>query len=211
MGYKVRQRMAAPSLHVPGRTTLSDCGSGSVRVTLGDMIRAHRGTAEFLWAQRNRPAPVPETSALVTEAAASTPRATRASTALEGSHASAPSNDAGVTWSLRESASERRAQLKAEGWIFADDAASPLKAKGKKPTRYLPPDARFLTWVEARGGSAALSAIARRFNLTVAEVDVLVSRLTAAGLGLVLDNHGRGGGRRFVLLRTPRPATMAAL
>jgi hypothetical protein len=139
-----------------------------------------------------------------------TPSATRASTALDGPPASAPGNDAGVTWALREFPSEQHAQL-AEGWVFTGDAASPPKTKKRKPTRYLPSEHRFISWNEARGGAASLSAIARRFNLTAAEVEVLLSRLTAGHVGIIMPHHGRGGGRRFVLLRTPRQPTMAAL
>ncbi len=88
---------------------------------------------------------------------------------------------------------------------------TPPKANRKKPTRYLPPDERFVSWINARSGTASISAIARRFNLRAAERDILLSRLTAAGAGLVLHHHGRGGGRRFVLLRTPRQPTMPPL
>lgn len=173
-----------------------------MRVTLGDMIRAHHGTAEFLWGQLNRPTEAPATPAV---------GATRAVTVAEGPHVSAPINDASGTWALREPGSKRRAQLQAEGWEFAAEAESPPQAKRKKPTRYLPPEPRFASWIKARGGSVALSAIARRFNLTAAEVDALLGRLTAAGIGIVMYHHGRGGGRRFVLLRTPRQPTTAAL
>ena len=87
----------------------------------------------------------------------------------------------------------------------------PPKAKRKKPTRYLPPDARFASWVNARSGTASISAIARRFNLSAAERDILLSRLTAAGAGLVLHRHGRGGGQRFVLLPVSHQPTTPGL
>jgi hypothetical protein len=197
--------MAVPSLHVPCRPAPLGIG---VPVTRDKWLRAARRTDAELWAlaHMNQPTGTVKASPMA-ETAVSAPRATLATTAAEGPYASAPSHDAGVTWSRRESASEHRAQLKAEGWTFADEAGSAARAKRKKPTRYLPPEPRFVSWIEARGGSASLSAIARRFNLTAAEVDVLLSRLTAAGAGLVMYHHGRGGGRRFVLLRTPRHPT----
>ena len=80
-------------------------------------------------------------------------------------------------------------------------AATP---KRRKATRYLPDTPRFVSWITAKGGSASLLAVARRFNLTAAERDVLVARYTGARDGIVLHNHGRGGGFRFHLLRTPR-------
>ena len=87
---------------------------------------------------------------------------------------------------------------------------TPPKAK-RKATRYLPPEPRFVSWIEARGDSASIAAISRRFNLSASERDVLLSRLTAAGIGLVLHHHGRGGGQHFVLLRTLRQPTLPAL
>jgi hypothetical protein len=42
--------MAFPSLRHPRRTAPDD--GGSMRVTLADMLRADRATADFLWAQR---------------------------------------------------------------------------------------------------------------------------------------------------------------
>jgi hypothetical protein len=168
---------------------------------------AHR-TDEELWAlaQGNR-ACAREVSSPVADAAVAPP-ATRVNTALEGPQIGSGSN--GPRWTPQEFSSEHRAQMKAEGWVLADEAASPTKTKGK-PTRYLPPDARFVSWVEARRGSASLSSIARRFNLTAAEVDVLLSRLTAAGAGIIMPHHGRGGGRRFMVLRTPRQPPAFAL
>jgi len=87
---------------------------------------------------------------------------------------------------------------------------APPKAK-RNVTRYLPSDARFVSWLNAHGGSASLSAIARRFNLTAAERDVLVSRYCGGRDGIILHNFGRGGGLRFTLLRTPRQPTMPPL
>ena len=87
----------------------------------------------------------------------------------------------------------------------------PPKAKRKKPTRYLPPDARFASWVNARSGTASISAIARRFNLSAAERDILLSRFCGAGDAIILHNHDRGGGLRFTLLRTPRRPQMPPL
>ena len=81
---------------------------------------------------------------------------------------------------------------------------TPAAAPKKKPTRYLPSHARFASWINARGGSAAISAIARQFNLSAAEVAVLLSRFCGAGDGIILHNLHRGGGLRFTLLRTPR-------
>jgi hypothetical protein len=205
----VRRSMAVPSLQIPRRTAPFEHG-GSAPVNRDGWLRAARRTDAELWALAltNR-ASAPVEASPVADAMAATPSATHASTALEGPHVSASSNDAGVTWSLREPPSEQRARLKAEGWTFTDEAESP--PKGRRVTRYLPPEPRFLSWLTARGGTASLSAIARRFNLTAAEVDVLLSRLTAVGAGLVLDHHGRGGGRRFILLRTPRQPTTPAL
>src|SRR5262245_25586585 len=80
----------------------------------------------------------------------------------------------------------------------------PAPSKARRVTRYVPNDARFVSWLNARGGSAPLGAIARRFNLTAAERDVLVGRYTGARDALVRVNHGPGGGFRFFLLRMPR-------
>jgi len=88
---------------------------------------------------------------------------------------------------------------------------TPPKVNRKKPTRYLPPDARFASWINARGGTASISAIARRFNLSAAERDVLLGRFCGARDGIMLHHHGRGGGQHFTLLRTPRQPTMPPL
>ena len=88
---------------------------------------------------------------------------------------------------------------------------TPPKANRKKPTRYLPPDGRFVSWVTARSGTASISAIARRFNLSAAERDILLSRFCGAGDAIILHNHDRGGGLRFTLLRTPRRPQMPPL
>jgi hypothetical protein len=86
----------------------------------------------------------------------------------------------------------------------------PPKAK-RKPTRYPPPAARFASWINARGGTASISAIARRFNLSAAEVAVLLGRYCGARDGIILHNLHRGGGLRFTLLRTPRHPQMPPL
>src|SRR5437667_10665506 len=88
---------------------------------------------------------------------------------------------------------------------------TPAPPKGaRKVTRYLPDDARFASWINARGGSASLHAIRRRFNLSADERDVLLGRFTAPRDGIVLHHHGRGGGFRFTLLRMPRSLRASA-
>jgi hypothetical protein len=147
--------MAVPSLQAPRRTASFE-GGGSAPLNRDGWLRAARRTDAELWAlaQMNRPTAALTASPLP-DAAAPTPSATRARTVLEGSPTSAPSNAAIGAWAPpRESSSEQRAQLKAEGWVLADSRTRPdrLPPEGKRRvTRYLPPDSRFVSWIAARG------------------------------------------------------------
>jgi hypothetical protein len=204
--------MPFPSLHHPfWIVPVETCGG----VSRDDWLRAANRTDAELWkqVQRNRtpatpsPSPMPMPSA---EAATGNverpplPARPAPSPPLNAKRNGTPTR-CGLT-------AEHRAQLKAEGWTFADEAeTAPPKGK-RRVTRYLPSDGRFTAWIELHGGSASLSAIARRFNLSAEERDVLLGRYRGARDGIITHKlHGRGGGQVFTLLRKPRPPTLPPL
>jgi len=223
--------MCAPRIHSPNwGASAPTARLDDVRVSREEWLGAARHTEAELWelAQLNRtsaPASVP----LMADAEPPTPTAPRATISAEGPPrparlAPTPPLDAesdGVM--LRRSPPRAspprtatphalRSRRRFVSCPNCSEQFTPPKAK-KKATRYLPPEPRFVSWIEARGGSASLSAISRRFNLTRAERDVLLGRFTGARDGIILPNlDGRGGGLRFTLLRRPRrPQTLPPL
>jgi hypothetical protein len=171
--------MAFPSLRHPHRTAPADCGS--MRVTLSDMIRAHRGTADFLSVQRGASLPLPPPSPTAAVGAnAETPHRAARSTPAPGLGGGKPR----VT--------PPRALSRIVGCPNCGEHFTP-KAK-KTPTRRPPDDAVVLTYLTARGGTAKLRDLARRFHLDAAGVDALVQRLRDARLGMV---YQRPCSRRF--------------
>ena len=182
-------------MHSPGWGTPS-ADTGGRRVTLDDMMRAHRSTAAFLASQRSAsiPSPLP---------AASLAPMLMPSAAADGAHTKAPPRPAPV------SPTPPRAHRRIVGCPACGEHFTPAATPKKKPNRRLPPTPRFMSWMaERKDGSVSLSAIARRFNLTRDQLSELLRRLYVERVGVVLNGHDRGGGKRFVLLGVPhRPQT----
>ncbi len=200
--------MPAPRIHSPywgacARAVRCD----DIRVSRDEWLRASHDTDDWLLSLRHGPSSAPPAVSLSPTPAPSMGAADadveRPLRTVRPAPTPPVDGASGGMRARRESASKERAQLRAEGWTFADEAGAP-NAK-RKVTRYLPPDARFVGWIEARGGTASLSAISRRFNLTAAERDILLGRYCGAGDGIISHRlNGRGGGQQFTLLRKPR-------
>lgn len=193
-----------PVVHIPRPASPADA-----RVTLDDMVRAHRTTTAFLWAQRTAAnpaqAPLPpqlSTPSVGADTAPST--ASRLAAEADPPHAATVGPQGAHPRGAPAHVATPHALRRFVTCTNCSETFTPVPKANGRPTRRVPPTPRVVSWLASRRGTASLSAIARRFNLSAAALNELLRHLAAERIGVVLPNRGRGGGRQFVLLRTPR-------